>query len=142
MKFVAQRPAAHSTVDPDPVAAPQNVSPALLMFVPEHDKDGLFARRLALTLDAGSAETATCDVYALDDSTVPGGTLEPGQITTAMLGARKFYLVKSGVVVTNHQIVVVPGPAIGWIYLRVTADTMATSGVLRAAGVYAGLVAS
>lgn len=130
MRFTAQTALAHGVFGPDPIASPASVTDAMLLHLsgrkPSSSTQPL---SIVLSLDAGAGETATVDVFAVDDD-----LLDKFGVGSASM---KFYKIQGGLVVTNGVLAVVtiaaatPPPA-GTLYARMTADTMAGAGVLRA----------
>lgn len=133
MKFQATMPAPAGATGPDPIANPQDVTEAMLLRLPER-RAAMDVPLLAsyLALDAPPGQTATFDVWCLDEETERAG-----------LAARKFYRLRTGITLTAGQIVLLtPSAAVlaapvpmGTLYLRQTADTLTGLGTVGALGV-------
>jgi len=132
MKFQATMLAPQGAIGPDPIATPQDVTEAMLLRLPER-RAAMDVPLLAsyLALDAAAGETVTFDVWCLDEETERAG-----------LAARKFYLYRTGVVLTAGRIALLSPTATLWapipmgtLYLRQTADTLTGPGTVGALGV-------
>lgn len=132
----ATAPITPGTTGPDPVASPGDVPDDLLFRLPER-RPSLTTPLLAVyaTLDAAAGETVTGDLYVMDDdSGKPGDSDDPN----AGKADRRFYLALSGVVLTAHELTLLPfasNPPGGTYYWRASADTLTAPGVIRAGGI-------
>lgn len=140
MKIVGQVAVLNGVTSADPVTDPELVPPGEILDCPYFDGNGNPQRAALVLLDGESrTTTVTCDVYALDDSTDVDALEGP---TPTTLAARRFYLVKSALVLTARTVAVVPGPLAGKLWLRVTAESLANDAVVKLIAVPAALVAS
>jgi hypothetical protein len=65
--------------------------------------------RLLLALEGTALQTAVVEIWALDDTAVDRGASMPEPLSQAEKGAREFYLVASGLIVTVGELVAYPG---------------------------------
>lgn len=128
---------ATGTVGPDPVANPELVPDVLLLRLPlRRPMVDTPVETLMLTLaNATAGDTITGELWLLDEATAQNDAADD---PSASPGARRFYRVQTGVVLTANRIVPVvpftnPMPLPGGVwYFRPTADTLTTSGQVRA----------
>lgn len=132
MQWRYRLPAPNGASDPDPIVSPATVPPERVVRLPSHADpgDGGLTNALLLTLDAAAGETVTADFYAIED-----GTLPSDGIPTV---ATKFARFAAGVIISHGTIselapdsanaVAEQVPPGGFIYVRITADTIAADG--------------
>lgn len=129
MKIAASITVTAGVVGPDPETNPADVPEGALLRVPDRRSPfdvPILATYLALA--AGAAETVTVEVWAADESTLTGPPAD-----------RKFYRVLTALVLTANRLqllspfaaALAPMPS-GVLYLRQTADTLATEGTIGA----------
>jgi hypothetical protein len=121
--------APNGATDPDPLVTPATVPPARIVRLPSHSDpgDGGLTNALLLALDGVVGETITVDLYAIEDGTLPTDGIP--------VASTKFYRFATGIVVAHHVIrelapesddaVAEQVPPGGFIYVRITADTIA-----------------
>lgn len=130
MFFEGQMAVTHGVTGADPLANPEDVTPAEILGLnvraPGCD---IMGRRLLIALDAGAAETVTISLFALDEQTWNANAEAPDPT------ARRFYTIATGQVITRGVLseITAKVPPGGAVYVRVTADTLATEGTLKVA---------
>lgn len=130
MLFQAALSYVNATAMPDPVAAPATVPVEAVLGLPTRPPYGDRVSATLVALDAPAAESVTLDVFVLDERTAPDPNAnEP--VTAAILGARRFYRIATGVAVAGGSAVALAVPVGGPVYLRRTADTLTTARTLR-----------
>jgi len=135
MLFPASATVEPAIVGPDPAASPGLVPDALLA---RFGRQFLASQPTVipawLVLDAPAAETVTLDAWVLDDGTdVDPGADDP----TAGLADRRFYLLESAITLTGGELYGLASSvplAVGTLYLRVTADTLTQTRIVRGSG--------
>jgi hypothetical protein len=141
MQFEMKRPiTGGQSADPDPLADPEEVPPAALMKIPLSLRNSdTIPGGLIFTLEGTAAQTASVEVWTLDDTGEDRLASMPDIPTDAEKLAREFYLATAAaIVVTVDELTklpatdVMPGP--GTIYIRLTA-VPAADAVLKVAAV-------
>jgi hypothetical protein len=135
MLFPASATVEPAIVGPDPAASPGLVPDALLA---RFGRQFLVSQPTVipawLVLDAPAAETVTLDAWVLDDGTdVDPGADDP----TAGLADRRFYLLEAAITLTGGELYGLASSvplAVGTLYLRVTADTLTQTRIVRGSG--------
>jgi len=135
MLFPASATVEPAIVGPDPAASPGLVPDALLA---RFGRQFLASQPTVipawLVLDAPAAETVTLDAWVLDDGTdVDPGADDP----TAGLADRRFYLLEAAITLTGGELYGLASSvplAVGTLYLRVTADTLTQTRIVRGSG--------
>lgn len=135
MLFPASATVESGAVGPDPATNPGDVPDALLArFGRQFPASQPTVTPAWLVLDAPAAETVTLDAWVLDDGTdVDPGADDP----TAGLAGRKFYLLESAITLTGGEMYGLASNvplAVGTLYLRVTADTLTQTRIVRGSG--------
>jgi hypothetical protein len=131
MRFPIRIPVTHAVTGANPVTNPGDVDPNLVVRLPfkPYPNGEQFVNRIIITLAATAAETVTVDLWAVDEDTMP----KPDQnIVPAVLAARRFYLIASGIILTAPALqertqLIAPGAV---LYVRPTADTMVSTGTV------------
>jgi hypothetical protein len=126
MIFDLSLPIVNGVTDPEPVADPDLDTPALLRVARlAGDVDNNKANALLLGLEGVAAETVTVSLYAIDDATLPADGVP--------IATTKYYLIAAAVVVTAHVLsqVIAAVPLRGFIYVRMTADSIAADRQLK-----------
>lgn len=121
MHFFRRMPIAAAGVDVDPRATPATVRDDRLFEIPDtlRGSDGE-VKRLLLALEGTAGQSATLEVYALDEATGPQRTADS---PTAGKDARRFYRADTaGIVVPVGSLRQFTEnlPSKGTVYLRVT----------------------
>lgn len=130
MQFTAQRRITPGVADPDPDVTPQTVTEdQMLGLVGQLAKFDESGKRLALALEAPSAETVTLSLYHRDEGQALGIAL--GVLPTSP--GTRFYRFAAAVVLTGNVLTTLDCQIGGPIYARVTADTLAGVRMLKAA---------
>lgn len=135
MLFPASATVESGAVGPDPVTNPGDVPDALLArFGRQYPASQPTVVPAWLVLDAPAAETVTLDAWVLDDgSDIDPGADDPG----AGLADRRFFLLESAITLTGGQLYPLASAiplAIGTLYLRITADTLTQTRIVRGSG--------
>ena len=123
--------------DPDPRTSPEDVPDRALSraSLTLRNSDTIF-RRVLLTLEGTSPQTATVDLYAQNDQGLDRqATMTTNPVLTPEeRAARRFYRFATGIIVTvgRFQELLVDIPTPGNIYVRVTSVPAANSIVLVA----------
>lgn len=135
MQFPAAVTVTHGTTGVNGFTHPELVPPNEVLEVPYFDTNGN-PSRVAMVFDAAATKTVTVDLYCADDDTI-GETPESNDpLSLASLAARRFYLMKTGLVLTAGTLVDIPGPLHGKFYISVTGDTLVSgTGVIKCGGV-------
>lgn len=136
MRFPIVIPIASTTTGADPASSPSTVDERFFahLTAKPYPSGEAFTNKVFLALDAPTGETVTVDLWAVDESTLPGPEVV---VTSTILGLRKFYQVASAVLITAKQVQelsqrIAPGAI---LYVRVTANTLTGNGkVLMACG--------
>lgn len=130
MIFEGKARVVHNVTGPDPVTNPQDVEDEQIAQTPRRRPySDIAPAQVFLALDSPIAgETCTVEVWALDESTTPA---DPGARTPATQAARRFYLLVAGLVLTNKHATPLVPPSAGPLYIRRTADAMATEGTVH-----------
>lgn len=130
MKWTAKIPVVHGVATPDPRASPQTVPSANLFKLPSVSSQEVGGFGRLLLACEGASGGVTVEVWLADDETMPPENAD-NPITTAQLTARRFYgpmAVAAAIAVGTITELVVKRPADGWVYVRVTADTLPANG--------------
>ena len=108
----------YSATTPDPRAAPADVPEALVFIVPEGipPQNDFPAVGLAVTLEGTAADTASFELYALDEAFTPYGQVGP----TVAAADRRFYRLVAATAVVVGQVVLFSPVFRGKCYLRCT----------------------
>jgi len=135
MLFPASATVEPAIVGPDPAASPGLVPDALLArFGRQYPASQPTVVPAWLVLDAPAAETVTLDAWVLDD----GSDVDPGaDDPTAGLSERRFYLLEAAITLTGGTLYGLASNvplALGTLYLRVTADTLTQTRIVRGSG--------
>lgn len=135
MLFPASATVEPAIVGPDPAASPGLVPEALLArFGRQYPASQPTVVPAWLVLDAPAAETVTLDAWVLDD----GSDVNPGaDDPTAGLSERRFYLLEAAITLTGGTLYGLASNvplALGTLYLRVTADTLTQTRIVRGSG--------
>lgn len=120
MRFLGNIPVVNGSTDPSPIANPAQVSTEKIANV-GYRVDGSDSppTTLRLVLEGAAAETATVEIYAIEDLTLYNAE---GKLTPA---TASYALVTVAVVLTANVISTVNVPSGGPFYFRVTAETVA-----------------
>lgn len=138
MLFNAEAKYTNAVANADPVANPADVlDQHLLRFPVRPMSSGDPIAPAYVVLEAPAAETLTVDVFIMDDRIQQ--RLNNADNPTPILAERRFYLVRSALVLTGGTLVALlanalPAP-LGTVYVRRTADALTATRRLLGCGV-------
>ena len=130
MRFDGAITVANGATGVDPITTPENVPDTSAIVLGKRNQRGTPSiSRILLALEGTAAETVTVSLYWRDPD-----SLQPPE--APVLANARYHLMESGVVVTNGQFQEASTniPNGGYVYVRVTAETIAADRVLKLVG--------